>query len=350
MAVPSGSGGDGTGRRTDGSTPTLSVVVIAKDEGDRIDACLSSILAACEPIDDVEVVLVDSRSTDSTVAAAREYPITILRLPASAPVTPSAGRYVGAMATSGDLVLFVDGDMVLTDGWLPAACERVRSTPDLAGVDGHLDDADRPADGTNAATDRETDVLRGVALYDREAYEAVGGFDPHLESLEDIDLSYRLDAAGYRLVRLSTIVANHPRRDGDSERARRWAQGYYHGRGQLFAKYLSRPRLFARLCYRTRIHATIVCWLCLAPIAALVGGVVGVAAWGGATVLGLVGTTTVQSLEWTTDKLAGAAPVLAGVVLGFPGRHPAAHEYPIERVDELACAPEPDEALGARTA
>lgn len=328
MSESTGDGGEGVrpGR------PTLSVVVITHNERERIETCLESIFAAIEGLESVEVVLVDSRSDDGTVELAREFPIEILRLPAEPAVTPSAGRYVGTTATDGDLVLFVDGDMVLADDWLADACQRVQSDPDLAGVDGHLR-------APGAETDEPVDVLRGVALYDRRALETVGGFDPFLAAMEDIDLSFRLDDAGYDLVRLGDVVASHPPRNPDGERRRRWRRGYYEGRGQLFRKYSTRPRLFARLAYRTRLYLVPPAWASTAPLARRVGGTRGLVVWLLATVGGLAVIAGRQGTDWTADKLVATVPVLAGIALGLGRERRSPAEYPLDAVETVQSTP-----------
>lgn len=338
MAESIGGGGEDAVRRADERAPTLSVVVITHNERERIDACLASVFEACESLGPVEVVLVDSRSTDGTVEQARDHPVTIRQLPEEPPVTPSAGRYVGTATTTGDLILFVDGDMILEEGWLEEACRRVHTDPDLAGVDGHLEEPGGEEPG--GEEERPVDVLRGVALYERDALASVGGFDPHLRAMEDIDVSFRLDAAGYDLRRLPDVVASHPPRNPDGERRRRWNRGYYHGRGELFRKYLTRPGLFARLTYRTRLHFGIFAWASAGPLATITAGKRGFAAWAAATIAGIAVVARAQGTDWTADKLAAAGPVLAGTVLGFPVTWPSPDEYALEDVQTVQTDPQ----------
>lgn len=108
---------------------SLSVVVVTYNEADRIEACLDAIFEACRRFERTEVVMVDSRSTDETIALAANYPIRVYRLPASTDRTPGAGRYVGTQVTSADPVLFVDGDMIVEPSWVAAAAARLRSEP-----------------------------------------------------------------------------------------------------------------------------------------------------------------------------------------------------------------------------
>jgi len=112
---------DPTTRAEKGQLP-LSVVIITQNEEDQIETCIQSIFAACRSVSAFEVVLVDSASTDRTVERAREYPVTILRIPEEH-ASNGAGRFVGDQVARGELVLHVDGDMTLTETWLPRAID-----------------------------------------------------------------------------------------------------------------------------------------------------------------------------------------------------------------------------------
>lgn len=239
---------------TNDSPPTLSVVVVTRDEGDRIADCLDSVFDACRDGPPFEVILVDSNSTDDTVDIAVGYPITVYQLPNEAPKTPAAGRFVGTHAASGDRLLFVDGDMVLSREWLPRALETV-DEPGVAGVDGYLNEVG------DAVADHDVDAVRGVALYDAGALDRVGGFDPYLRSVEDIDVGFRLGAAGYRLRRLAVVAARHPTSNSLLEPIRRWRYGYPLGPGQAVRRSLKRPELLRRHLRRLRYKLLAGSWL-----------------------------------------------------------------------------------------
>ena len=185
---------DPTSRSTKGRVP-LSVVIIAENEEEWIREGIESVFAACRGVSAYEVILVDSASTDRTVERAAEYPITILRIPEEHAISCGAGRYVGDQVASGELVCHVDGDMTLTETWLPRAIEYLDEHPDAAAVEGCLDRSTQ----TGVL---EVNKVGGVMLYDAHALAQVGGFDPYLLGHEDIDVGYQLKTAGYRLVRL----------------------------------------------------------------------------------------------------------------------------------------------------
>lgn len=313
------------------TTPKLSVVVVTYNEADRIERCLDAVVTACREYDH-EIVLVDSRSTDGTVELARQYPVTIYRLPSSVPRTPGGGRYVGTQVTDGDRLLFVDGDMRIEASWLAAALDELARDSTVAGVDGHLNESDA-TDPVDVAS------LRGVALYDRDALSAVGGFDPFLHALEDIELGFRFADADARLVRLPSVAATHPFGDGVAELRRRWRSGYYFGRGQVVRKWLRSPRMLARTVHYSRLYVTIGAWVALAPAATALAGVSGLLAWCVGTVALIVLSLRTRGRRWLARKTLSFAPVCVGALVGFVSRHPPADAYPVADAELVRPAP-----------
>lgn len=262
---PEGEVGRPTVARDEGASPStarpvLSVVVVTRNEADRLERALDAVFRACEDGPPFEVIVVDSASTDGTLDIATAYPATVYRLSEDAVLTPAAGRYVGTRAARGDRLLFVDGDMVLDPEWLRQALEAI-AVPGVAGVDGHLNEV---ADGTEA---RDVDAVRGVALYEASVLEAVGGFDPFLRSVEDIDLGYRLRDAGYRLRRLGSVAATHPESTTLLEPFRRWRNGYPLGPGQAIRRSLGRPTLLVQHLRRLRYKLLAAGWLAVGALA-----------------------------------------------------------------------------------
>lgn len=319
-----------TGEVGEESLP-LSVVVVARDEEDRIRECIESVFSACSGIETFEVLFVDSNSSDRTLERAGEYPVTVLRIPEDRLTTPGAGRYVGTAHADGDAILFVDGDMALTDEWLPAAMARLRE-PGVAAVDGHLNDV------SEDASTRDVDSVRGVALYDAAALRSVGGFDPQLAAVEDIHLGYELDAAGHRLLRLPTIVARHPSREPLREPLRRWRRGYARGNGQAIRKSVRSPRLLAKHVYRVRHRLVVGAWCCLG-VASLATGA-GVLAWLLATALGF--TVVTEKRGGPTEAvvyLLHKVSLIFGLALGLLDEPKPDGWFPLDRVEVVADGP-----------
>lgn len=322
----------GDAEQTDEPRPSLSVVVVTYNEADRVRTCLESVFDACEAVPDVEVVLVDSNSTDGTVERALEYPVTVLRIPDDELTTPAAGRHVGTRHASGDRILFVDGDMELADGWLPRALERLEE-PGVAAVDGHLDE---PAEDDEVRT---VDSVRGVALYEADALEAVGGFDPFMQSVEDVNLGYRLTADGYRLERLPEVAAHHPPGDVLTEPLRRLRLGYMRGSGQALRRSMrSRsPRVFAMHLYRVRHRLVMTGWLLLGFLALV--ATPALLAWTLGTLVGVGVLVRRFGFLGAVSFLYYKGLSTVGLVLGFLERPEPPGSFPLEAVETVAEAP-----------
>ena len=314
----------GTGSETD---QLLSVVIVTYNEENRIRGCIESVLRATRGLVDVEIVLVDSNSTDRTVDIAAEYPVTILQITDDELTTPGAGRYVGTAATDGDRILFVDGDMVIQRPWLERALRTLDRRADVAAIDGHLDSS--PGDGSVI----EVDAVRGVALYRRGALRSVDGFDPYLQSLEDIHLGFQLTAAGYTLLRLPEVAAEHTPRKALSEPFRRLQRGYTVGPGQAIRRSIGSNELLGKHLVRIRYRLALAGWLCLGIGSVLFRPLLIV--W---AVLSFLASSVLVherglrgAIGFLISKLFGIVGVVSGVVL--TPRPP--DSFPIETVETL---------------
>jgi len=84
----------------------LSIILISHNQSWNIPRLIESVLHETTFVQEREILLVDSASSDGTAELAATFPIRVLRLPASQRLTAAAGRYVGCKHTSGKLVLF----------------------------------------------------------------------------------------------------------------------------------------------------------------------------------------------------------------------------------------------------
>jgi len=303
----------------------LSVVIITENEEDRIADCIESVVTAAEnAVSAFEIVLVDSASTDRTVEAASEYPITVLQIPEGDTVSCGAGRYVGDQVARGELVLHVDGDMCLTNGWLAAAVHALRTDPEVAAVEGWLNESEDDSV-------REVQKVGGVMCYDAGALAKVGGFDPFLHGYEDVDAGYRLTAAGYRLLRLPSVSAEHPTSGGSlTEPIRRWQSGFLFAPGQAIRNSLDRPAVLRMLLGRQRHEGALLGWLGLGLASTRsrrlsVGWIVGSLLGAGALVQRLGAR---EATQFTLAKFLR----LIGLLYGLSLSTRSAYEYPLQRV------------------
>jgi len=221
----------------------LAVVLITKNQAWNVSRLIDSVLKHTSSAASREIILVDSASSDATVERACEYPIRVLRLSPDQRLTAAAGRYTGYKHTTGDVVLFLDGDHELCPGWLEVALEELWRDPSIGAVAGEIVDRpkstrphDPPPDHPTGGDIRITEVRHGgpAAIYKRSVLEQVGTFNPYLYSDEEPELCIRIRHAGYRVVRINRCVAYHYTDPSDklSTLVGRWKRNLYLGSGQ----------------------------------------------------------------------------------------------------------------------
>jgi glycosyltransferase involved in cell wall biosynthesis len=216
--------------------PLLAVVVIARNEESHIAACLTSIMDAVAPLPDSRVVLVDSDSTDGTVAVASQFPVTIYRY--RAPLrTAAAGRLIGFNHVHARYVLFVDGDCRLAENWLKRAIARMDETPRAAVTYGARCELFEGVNQTFASKGPAADEygLGGNALYRSKVLREVNGFNPFIAAEEEGELFGRIQAAGYEALRSDEIMFYHHTLPKDTVQSmvRRHRNGLTRGPGQI---------------------------------------------------------------------------------------------------------------------
>lgn len=175
----------------------VSVVVPATDDPATLERCLAALAAGIRQPDEVVVV----RDRD-------------LR-------TPAAARNAGAHRAAGDVLVFVDADVVVHAQALDLLLARLEADPGLDAAFGAYDD--RPgAPGVvpgfryllhhrvhTASPGPAETFWSGLGAVRREAFEAAGGFDPERRWLEDVDLGLRLRRMGRRILLEPAARATH---------------------------------------------------------------------------------------------------------------------------------------------
>src|SRR5215212_7939851 len=116
----------------------VGIVVIGRNEGDRLVACLASLQALGRPI-----VYVDSGSADTSVQRARPLVTEVVELDPQRPFSAARARNEGfarllARHPESGFVQFLDGDCTLLEGWLDAAVRAIGEDPQRAVVVGPL--------------------------------------------------------------------------------------------------------------------------------------------------------------------------------------------------------------------
>ena len=191
----------------------VGVVVIGRNEGERLKTCLRSIPPGSD------VVYVDSGSTDGSVEFAESMGFDTAALDTSRGFTAARARNAGLERLRGrnlDFVQMVDGDCELDVGWIDAALAAFLDEPDLAIVFGRRRERFPERSIYNRLCDEEWDVpvgearaCGGDALFRMAPLLAAGGYNGDIIAGEEPDLSLRLRRAGWRIRRIPAEMTRH---------------------------------------------------------------------------------------------------------------------------------------------
>jgi GT2 family glycosyltransferase len=197
-----------------GAAPSLSVVVIGRNEGERLTRCLSSVRRALGAATPAEILYVDSDSTDDSRERAAAAGATVLGVRPQRPCA-AIGRNAGWRAARGEYVLFLDGDTILDPAFLPQALAAM-ADPAIAVVWGHRREIAPRQSCYVRALDLDWVYAPGVvafcggdALCRREALETAGGFDERLIAGEEPELCQRIRAAGALILHIDAPMTLH---------------------------------------------------------------------------------------------------------------------------------------------
>src|SRR5215469_1530947 len=194
--------------------PDLSVVVIGRNEGERLTRCLESVTAMQPLGGGIELLYVDSASIDGSAERAFGYGAKVIRINPARPCA-AAGRNAGWKAASAAIVLFLDGDTVLAPQFVADSLHHF-DDPRVAVVFGRRSEIKPEASMFNRVLDLDWVFPEGQALFcggdaliRRSVLEEVNGFDERLIAGEEPEMCWRIRAKGYKIVGVDRSMVAH---------------------------------------------------------------------------------------------------------------------------------------------
>jgi glycosyltransferase involved in cell wall biosynthesis len=203
----------------------VAAVVIGRNEGERLIACLTSLQGRADP-----VIYVDSGSTDGSIAAAERLGAQVLRLDTSIPFTAARARNTGLQRLLDQgregFVQFVDGDCTIEPGWIETARMALLADPQLGIVAGRRRERHPEASVYNRLCDAEWDTPIGPAtavggdmMARIDALATIGGYRNDMIAGEEPEMCLRLRQSGMTIRRLDAPMTIH---DADMHRLGQW--------------------------------------------------------------------------------------------------------------------------------
>ena len=195
---------------------SVGVVIIGRNEGDRLRVCLESVVE-----NNIYVVYVDSGSTDNSIETAKSLGVDIIYMDTSIPFTAARARNAGYnhLKTSySDIsyVQFVDGDCEVVKGWVDKGISFLAEHPDVALVCGRLRERYPEASVYNNLCDIEWNTsigeckaCGGIFLIRSRIFKEVSGFNSSIIAGEEPELCLRIRNKGWKIIRLDAEMALH---------------------------------------------------------------------------------------------------------------------------------------------
>jgi glycosyltransferase involved in cell wall biosynthesis len=221
---------------------SISIVIPAFNNQATLGMCLDGLLA--QATGDVEIIVVDDGSTDTTRAIAESKGVRVL---SQSNQGAAAARNAGARQATGEILMFIDGDCVPERNWIQAMLAPFANS-EIVGACGMKQT--QQSSFMPRFIQLEFDyryenerklpyidfVDSGTAAYRREVFLQNGGFDTLLSDAEDTDLSYRLSARGYKMAFAGAAIVYDPHPESLFAYLKRKCE-YAFWRTQVYARY-----------------------------------------------------------------------------------------------------------------
>jgi len=211
----------------------VALLVVNYNSGRWLRDCLASVMQQRRAPD--QILVVDNASSDASLEIAADWldTVTLIRLPTN--VGFASANNIGARAaTSCDAIALLNPDAIADPGWLQALLDAATRYPQAGAYASRMLLASQPErlDGagdsyhTSGRAWRHGHLMRAdewpagdgeifapcaaAALYQRAAFESVGGFDErYFCYFEDVDLGFRLRLEGYRPMYVHDAIVTH---------------------------------------------------------------------------------------------------------------------------------------------
>ncbi len=219
--------------------PTVSIILVNYNGAEVLPDCVNSIEKLI-PISDYEIILVDNASSDGSPELVAQNPhINLIRL--SENLGFGAGNNAGAHIATGEFLLLLNTDTILTSNILPHLISLMHARPEvgiigpkLLNADGSFQISISPALGIKGESQarqlnddykkgnihqieqkyqktQEVDIVVGAAFFIRaNLFHTLGGFDENFFMyFEESDLCQRAQNQGYKILYTPDVSLIH---------------------------------------------------------------------------------------------------------------------------------------------
>jgi glycosyltransferase involved in cell wall biosynthesis len=173
---------------------------------------------------DYECIVVDDGSTDTSAEVAKEFGASVLSTGGRR--GPAYARNLGAKSARGEILFFIDADVCVSANTLERVRANFEQDTELSAVMGSYDDLPESQDFLSLYKNlmhcyvhhnsrREACTFwSGCGAIRKSVFLEVSGFDESYDrpAIEDIELGYRLNSAGKKLLLDTSMLVKHLKR------------------------------------------------------------------------------------------------------------------------------------------
>lgn len=256
----------------------VAFIVIALNEEFAVDKCLNSILSM--PLENCEIIAVDSNSTDNTLEVMKGYVgrienLRIIKI--SGYINAAVARNAGLKYATKGKIFFVDGDVELFPEFINAALDRI-DTGKADAVTGKLLEIQYTEDYQKEIRkiERRQEMLReetclwtgGIFVATRKIVERVGAWNDSYVRFQDMHYTLRISRIG-KILQLPEFIGIHHSQEFNARSWVHFTKGYSMLYGGLLRENIDRPLFFIRLLRANRGLATFILISCLVVLSSL---------------------------------------------------------------------------------
>jgi len=187
----------------------ISVIIPAYNE----EAYIQETLNALQQNESLEIILVDNGSTDKTVEIAKHQGVKVIDFPEG---SIAAVRNKGVQESVGDVLIFIDSDVRVTNEWhqaIPDVVEQVNATPNLITGCRYCSPNNKSLLNkywyTQLTQYEASYINAGNLIVSRKLFYEINGFSENLETAEDYDFCQKANLAGAILKNNPALVVTH---------------------------------------------------------------------------------------------------------------------------------------------
>jgi len=189
----------------------------------RVEACILSLLVQDYPKELYEIIVVDNNSNDSTQEVIQRFNVKYVREDRKGSYS---ARNKGLEIASGDVAAFIDADCVADPNWLSELLEGFTDSL-VGGIGGRILKLEPQtwvqANAEDLVEQQLTPqylpfydapyIVTANAAYRMSLLRNIEGFDTQFQSGGDVDLAWRVYAAGFQIVTAPDAIVHHAARE-----------------------------------------------------------------------------------------------------------------------------------------